>query len=200
MKNNRYPVLSYYAMVRLFLAVGLVLSSGLAYAATRPPRLAPKALYSQLAHAAWFANGHGSKIIYEFFDPNCPYCNLLYHILLPRIAPNHLTVREVPVGYLTPTSMGKAAALLEAKNHLRAYIYNETHYSFMTGGGLVPVVPNARTRQEIDHNLKLVEAAVGYPIVPVLVYQKNNGKIVVMNAGVPTAIELAKIFPTIKNQ
>lgn len=200
MKNNRCHVFSYGAIGRLFFTVCLVFSSGLSYAATQPPKLTPEVLYSKLAHATWIANGHGPKVIYEFFDPNCPYCNLLYHIFLPRIAPNHLTVREIPVGYLTPTSMGKAAAILEAKDRLGAYIYNQTHYSFITGGGLAPIAPNAQTRREIDHNLKLVEGAIGYPIVPVLVYRKNNGKVVVMNAGVPTAGALAKIFPTIKSQ
>ena len=200
MKHNRRHVFSNYAIGRLFFAVCLTFGFGMSHAATMPPRLTPKALYSELAHATWIANGNGPKVVYEFFDPNCPYCNLMFHIFLPRIAPNHLTVREVPVGYLTPTSMGKAAAILEAKDRLKAYMYNETHYSFITGGGLVPKAPNSQTRNELDHNLKLVEAAVGYPIVPVLVYQKTNGKVVVMNAGVPTAVELTKIFPTIKGQ
>ncbi|WP_226841353.1 thioredoxin fold domain-containing protein [Acidithiobacillus ferrooxidans] len=58
--------------------------------------------------------GHKGPVIYDFFDPNCPYCHGMYDEEQPLIKAGKLSVRYVPVAYLMPSSTPEAAALLPA--------------------------------------------------------------------------------------
>jgi hypothetical protein len=64
---------------------------------------------------AWIAQGQGRRVVYVIFDPNCAYCPLLYKNLQPLIAPYDLQLRWIPVAILDATSLGKAAAIMQAK-------------------------------------------------------------------------------------
>jgi len=154
-------------------------------------------LYTELAHATWVANGHGPKILYFIFDPNCPYCHMLFEELEPLIGPDHLTVREVPVGYLTPTSLFKAATILESKHPLRLIAQGEAHYVFRHGMGIGLTKPSRRVRSELRSNLKLLKATTGYSIVPVLVYLKGDGKAKFV-VGQPSSRALRSLIAEIK--
>ena len=62
------------------------------------------------------------RTVYVFTDPNCPYCNKLWADARPWVDAGKLQLRHVMVGILTPTSVGKAAALLGDKNPAAAWI------------------------------------------------------------------------------
>ncbi len=55
------------------------------------------------------------SIVYVVFDPNCPYCHLIW-TALQSYEKAGLQVRWVPVAYLRPSSGAKAAAMLTAKD------------------------------------------------------------------------------------
>ncbi|MHB8257057.1 MAG: hypothetical protein ACYDE0_07445 [Acidiferrobacterales bacterium] len=133
-------------------------------------------LYAGLAKAKWIAFGHGPKILYDVFDPNCPYCYLLWNKLKPLIGPDHLTVRVVPLGYLTATSSPKAAAILMAKNPRKMLLRGENHYSFQHGMQIPLTIPSRAVSGALHYNLDLVEAAAGYAIVPILAYEDKDGQ------------------------
>lgn len=156
------------------------------------------ALYRALAGATAITAGHGPRIVYDFFDPNCPYCHILYERLRGLIGPYHLTVHEIPVGYLTSSSVGKAAALLEAAHKRAALRAMEAHYSWKTGGSIAPRPPSPAVRHELARNLKLDTRAAGFPLVPILVYQKTDGTIRIMNSGAPPVWALKQILAGIK--
>jgi hypothetical protein len=69
--------------------------------------------------ATWIAEGNGPRLVYIFFDPNCPFCHKLYQEARPWVGRDGLQLRWIPVGILMPSSAGKAAAILEAKIHSR---------------------------------------------------------------------------------
>ena len=147
---------------------------GYAHAAV-PKSVRAAHLYAQLGHVKWIAFGHGPKILYDVYDPNCPYCHLLFNELKPLIGPDHLTVRMVTVGYLTATSARKAATILMAKDPRQMVLRGEDHFS--RHGMQIPLtIPSRTVRRTLHYNLRLVSAAVGYTIVPVLVYKKNDGQ------------------------
>jgi len=154
-------------------------------------------LYTKLAHAAWVPYGHGPKILYSIFDPNCPYCHMLFKELEPLIGPDHLTVREVPVGYLTKTSLLKAATILESKNPLQTILRGESGYVFKHGMAVELTNPSRRTRFALNHNLELLKATTGYRIVPVLVYLNRAGTAKFV-AGQPDAKTLKTLIASIK--
>lgn len=179
------------------ICVGVVLAQSDSVWATMPKSVRAAHLYAGLAKAQWIALGHGPKIVYEVFDPNCPYCHLLFNELRPLIGPYKLTVRAVPVGYLSSTSMAKAATILTAKHPRRMFLYGERHYSFHHGMDIPLTIPSKRVRGILQHNIRLVSASAGYAIVPLLAYRTSDGqeKFVV---GPPGRRKLKRIIATVR--
>lgn len=171
--SRRYAARAWQAGVGMVMLTFMM--GGYAHAAV-PKSVRAAHLYAQLAHAKWIAFGHGPKILYDVFDPNCPYCHLLFNELKPLIGPDHLTVREVPVGYLTTTSSAKAAAILMAKDPRQMLLRGEAHFSFQHGMQIPLAIPSRAVRQALHRNLQAVVAAAGYAIVPILVYKKKDGQ------------------------
>ena len=173
-------------------ATGLTLCAGLplsqpALAVTVPAQNSPSAenhalLLQRLGHAHWVAQGKGPHVLYMIFDPNCPYCHVVFDELQPLIKPMGATVRYVPVGYLTESSLGKAAAMLEAKDPLAAIMKNEREFNMKHFGGLAEILPNPATEKALEGNLAILRAT-GQSIVPTLVYRSRQGKIVIIRGG-----------------
>ncbi len=181
------------------LLLGLFCAAAWAHGASVGVKQARRlALYRALAGATAITEGHGPRVVYDFFDPNCPYCHILYERLRGLIGPYHLTVREIPVGYLTPSSVGKAAALLEATHKRAALQAAQAHYSWKTGSSIAPRPPSPLVRQQLARNLKLDTQAAGFPLVPILVYQKTDGTIRIVNSGAPPVWALKQILASIK--
>jgi len=156
------------------------------------------ALYQSLATTRFITEGQGPRILYVFFDANCPYCHLLFSRLKRFGGPYHVTVREILVGYVTPTSVGKAAALLEAHDPSAALMYAENHYSWTKGSAIAPIRPNAATGRALARNMKLNKQIAGFTIVPVMVYKETGGAIRIRNIGMPPVWKLKKILASIK--
>lgn len=146
---------------------------------------------------AWVAQGLGRRIIYIFFDPNCPYCHRLYTDLRPLIKPYDLTLRWIPVGILTATSRGKAAAILDAKDPAKALDYNEVHYSMNThSGGIAEDIPSPKTLARLRVNAALLQRT-GMSVVPTMVFRAKNGKAILVQ-GAPPPKDLKKILDTVR--
>jgi len=76
------------------------------------------AVWDQVEKSHWIADGSGKapRIVYVLTDPNCPYCNKLWSDARPWVNAGKVQLRHIMVGILTPTSAGKAAALLTSKD------------------------------------------------------------------------------------
>ena len=135
---------------------------------------------AQIGQATWIAEGHGKRAIYIFFDPNCPYCHKLYGKLRPYVGKDNLQFRWVPVGVLTPSSLPKAAAILQAPDPLKAFYKNEDDYDFASngqpGGGIEPAATiTPKAREELAHNLALYNDHKLFG-VPVILWRGAGGK------------------------
>ncbi|PKY10674.1 hypothetical protein B1757_08840 [Acidithiobacillus marinus] len=136
----------------------------------------PAQIWQRLNHARWFSQGSGPHIIYLLFDPNCPYCHLLIKELQPLLKPDALTIRYVPVGFLEPSSMGKAAAILEAKNPLQALWENEKGFREKGHDGAIQeILPSAATEKALKNNLSILEAT-GQKTVPTMLYRNSQNQ------------------------
>lgn len=143
-----------------------------------PKRTAATAaqIWQRLNHARWFTQGSGPHIIYLLFDPNCPYCHLLINELQALLKPDALTIRYVPVGFLEPSSMGKAAAILEAKNPLQALWENEKGFTEKGHDGAIQeILPSAATEKALKNNLSILEAT-GQKTVPTMLYRNHQNQ------------------------
>lgn len=165
-------------------------------------KYAPKpdlqAAWRKLEKADWFAEGatHPKAIIYEFTDPNCPYCHLFWLANQPYRKVG-LQVRHLLVAFLAPSSRTKAAAILMAKDPATAYEQNERHYRMdvpeAEAGAITPAktVPAAIARK-LKANAKLM-VALGITGTPGVVYRDAGGKVHKLS-GMPRLALLPKIY------
>ncbi len=149
----------------LALAGALLLLAALpARADMHPTRLLAERLLAEVDDTTWITEGTGRKVLYVIIDPNCPYCHKLWERLRGPVERGELQVRWIIVGYLTPSSFGKAAAILQAKDPVAALRVNEEDFGFRDedpGGGIEPLPEEAirdETRLALAANLSLMQA------------------------------------------
>ncbi|MGI4902835.1 MAG: thiol:disulfide interchange protein DsbG, partial [Janthinobacterium lividum] len=151
-------------------------------------------LFKKLEASRFVAEGPAApkSVVYAFMDPNCVYCHLSWKALQPYIKAG-LQVRWVPVAFLKPTSVQRAAAILEAKSPVAALQQNERSFVEQTeDGGLAPVEkPKDDTVQALSANRDLMQS-FGSNGTPTLVWKDKNG-VVHSKSGMPPLSALAEI-------
>jgi thiol:disulfide interchange protein DsbG len=153
-------------------------------------------LLDNIDQATWIAEGNGKHVVYIFFDPDCPYCHKLYDALRPLIAKQDLQLRWIPVGMLTDSSLGKAAAILQAGNPLDALHDNENNFGFSDGGPGGGIEPAAditdQSRLNLAANLSLLQEQNLF-VVPVAVFRAADGQGFMFH-GAPPAATLSQLL------
>ncbi len=146
-----------------------------------------------LPKATWVADGRGRRAVYIFFDPNCPACQLLYRNLRGLIEPHELQVRWVPVAIVNATSLGKAAAILEAPDPAAALRENEERYAAEAySGGIAEHLPSRQTELKVRANEHLLNK-LDIPVVPTMLFADKDGR-AVMIQGALSPLALRKVF------
>lgn len=131
-----------------------------------------------IGQATWVRDGESQRVIYVFFDPNCPFCRKVYDGLRPEVNMGEVELRWIPIGVLMTTSLGKAATILEAKDPTAALHRNEHNFSTETGqfGGIEEEpAPRDDTLARLDRNLALLRRS-GMDSVPALLYRTRDGR------------------------
>ncbi len=157
------------------------------------------ALWKQAQASHWIGDGRAkaARTVYVFTDPNCPYCNKFWADARPWVDSGKVELRHIMVGILTPTSAGKAAALLADKDPSAALAAHERGHTasnaktLATGrpkplgeSGVSPLasIPPA-IQAKLQANEKLM-AQWGLQATPAVVWQDTGG-VVQMRAGAP---------------
>ena len=148
-----------------------------------------------LQQGRWVAEGnaHPKHVLYVFMDANCPYCHRLW-LALKTYYHDGLQVRNVLVGIISPSSPGKAASVLGARDPAAQLRINEQRWGSRSdgGGGIAPLaLPSAQVMDALTHNQMLMQA-FGISGTPGLVYIDVAGNVHVL-AGVPATPALAEI-------
>ncbi|PKY11507.1 disulfide isomerase [Acidithiobacillus marinus] len=150
----------------------------------------------------YIQEGHHGPILYDFQDPNCPYCHIMYAHEAPLIKAGKLTVRYVPVAILTPQSPEEAAAWLQSADPESAL----KHFEHMVGPALrtgnyakLPKAePTAITRKELKANLQMM-TALGFDGTPAMLYESKNDQIGRI-PGMISEKELAELLPQLQKR
>lgn len=135
----------------------------------------------------WIAQGNNNAPhkAYIVVDPNCIFCHQLFETLQPEIAKGNLAVRWIVVGFLKPSSPGKAMAILSAKDPLTALKTNEQQFN--TGeesGGITPIAqPTKSQKSMLLTNNDFVKKFQIFQ-TPVIFYKTAKGQ-ARMQAGLP---------------
>lgn len=163
--------------------------------------------WNKLESSHWIEDGRkgAPRTVYVFTDPNCPYCNKFWADARPWVDSGKVVLRHVMVGILTPTSAGKAAALLADKDPAAALAaYERGHMehngkSIASGrarplgdAGLKPLnsIP-AAVQAKLAANERLM-ASLGLQATPAMAWQDADGT-VQMRTGAP-ASALAQVL------
>lgn len=113
--------------------------------------------------------------LYIFADPNCIYCRRLYQRTQPLVTTGKLQVHWIMVGALGPSSMGRAATILEAKNPGATLAKNESNFDVVNEqGGVAIGKPNPSLGDVLDQNRQAM-AALGSNGTPTVVYSDRDG-------------------------
>lgn len=154
--------------------------------------------WQQLEQSTWFAEGaeDPKTIVYIFSDPNCPYCHLMWLANQPYMDAG-LQVRHILVGFVTPSSVYKAAAILEADDPTAAFRLNEKNYRSDVpedqAGGIEPLKnPDPETLANIEANGKLM-FSLGIRGTPGIFYKDDNGEVHSIG-GLPSLSRLPEIY------
>ena len=137
-------------------------------------------LYQHISGLHWVAAGHGSKVLYDFIDPNSRPNHALFERLAPLIRRDHLTIRQILVAYMSPTSTGKAAAILQSRQPLRVLDKGETRFARATGADITPVPVQAQTLRILRQDFQALTAVEGNPwmrFAPILIYRAKDGRV-----------------------
>ncbi|MEB8476779.1 thioredoxin fold domain-containing protein [Acidithiobacillus ferriphilus] len=180
-----------------------LLLSGMPFAiaqTTAPPKKMTAAiLWNQiLAHQiTYIQEGHSGPVIYDFQDPNCPYCHVMYEHETPLIKAGKLTVRYVPVAFLTPQSPAEAASWLQSPHPLMALKHFETIVGPALRSGsyrfLPKTTPTAKTTKELKLNLDMM-SALGFEGTPAILYRVKSGQLGRI-PGMISEKQLAELLP-----
>ena len=149
-----------------------------------PRPLAPAAVAAGLAGARTFVVGRGGPEVTVFFDPNCIFCHKLYQAAQPLLVRGKLRLRVVMVAFLKPSSDGRAAAILMARDPAAALATDENGFDVpREEGGLAPAtaIP-AAVRDALAANIGLL-ARSGPVATPTLLYRDRAGAWQIMHHG-----------------
>ena len=149
-------------------------------------------VWKQLEQSTWIGDGKSNapRIVYTFTDPNCPYCNKFWNDARPWVTSGKVQLRHVMVAILGPTSPGKAAAILAAKDPQAALTQHEQQHA---RGGVKPLSPvPGKIRTPLAANQKLMRQ-LGSSATPTILYKDASGNLQKMQ-GAPSGEMLTKIL------
>lgn len=144
--------------------------------------LVDEAFYN-LKSTHWIYQGkkNAKHLISILIDPNSPLFPLQYNHVITYIDQGDLAVRWILVSYLKPFGDKRAAAILQAKDPVKALMINEKSYNYKTEtGGITPaknVLP--KTKKELEANWNFMQK-YKFSGTPVIFMQTKAGKIYVM--------------------
>lgn len=168
--------------LRRTVLIALALFSTSALAIPTPAQFAEIEKTTHIAEGAALSRNAPKRTLYVFFDPNCWYCNLTWRALQPYQKAG-LRVHWIPVAFQKPSSTGRAAAIMEARDPVAALRENETKYRATSyDGGITPLAKaRPETLKALAANLALMQK-IGAPGTPAVVWKDAKGNIGFKNA------------------
>lgn len=194
-------------MVSGFLAGILWAGTALATTVLSPlPKMSQDSYWKDIGQRlTYIQEGHKGPVIYDFFDPNCPYCHGMYDEEQPLIKAGKLTVRYVPVAYLMPSSTPEAAALLQSSHQVAAL----EHFEALAGKsfaapmaasgpvGLPQAKASLQTTQALKRNMAVLQSTHSMG-VPAILYEHKKRHSTGLVPGMVSRGELLTMLPHLK--
>ncbi len=135
--------------------------------------------------ATGFTLGRAGPLIVSFEDPNCMFCERLSRETAPLVQAGKLRVRVVPVAFLKPDSLGRAAAILQARHPAAAWERNMAQFHHAQEEGGYPVASVTFTSDRaLRANRALLEQGSGQLATPTLLICAKGSDTPVLRSGI----------------
>jgi thiol:disulfide interchange protein DsbG len=123
-----------------------------------PKPMPPDQLAKGMLQAPGFIWGHKGPLVAAFLDPNCIFCHEFWEEAKPLVDAGKLRVKVVPVGFLKPTSLPKAATILMQRDPESAWARNEAgfHVHSEEGATRVAVHLDPKVVRQVERNTELL--------------------------------------------
>ena len=142
----------------------------------KPPTAAENFAALGKAHTFLWGKPSAKKELWIVFDPNCIYCHKTFDSLKQYVDDGTLKVHIIQVGFLKPSSLGKAAAILSAKDPAAALAEDEFKFDVSAEeGGIAADTSNAQAVKQVRENNAWMGAR-GIEGTPYLLYRDTQGK------------------------
>lgn len=146
---------------------------------------APVSLEAIAAEAKGFNVGStmSTRVVYVFFDPQCPHCGALWNAARPLKAQARFV--WIPVGLLNDKSAAQGAVILNAADPVAAMDRHEASLASQQGGITAMGVTEAQ-KKVIEQNTALMNR-FGFGAVPSIVGKHaQTGEVVTIEGSLPT--------------
>lgn len=142
------------------------------------PKPQIKKVVDELSHSKNLIDWGNPKApvhIYAFEDMNCIFCHLFELSAKPYVESGKAYIQIVPVAFLKPSSAGKAAAVLSAKNREAAYEYDENHFrEHAEEGGIKPIPVDTAIHKVLANHWTLMTKDLGMGGTPGILYESHG--------------------------
>jgi thiol:disulfide interchange protein DsbG len=152
-----------------------------------PAGAAPVSIEAVAAEAKGFNVGStmSTRVVYVFFDPQCPHCAALWEAARP-LRPQARFV-WIPVSLLNAKSAPQGAAIMNAADPVAAMDQHEQSLRAQQGGIAAMNVPDTQ-KEAVQRNTELFNR-FGFGSVPTVVAKHaQSGQLVTVEGSVPTAV------------
>lgn len=130
-----------------------------------------------------FGSAMSTRVVYVFFDPQCPHCAVLWEAAKPLRGQARFV--WMPVALMGEKSVGQGGAILSAADPVAAMDQNEASVQAKQGGITAMNVPDA-AKASVQANTKLF-TAFGFSGVPAVVGKHAvTGELVTIDGALPT--------------
>ncbi|MBT9386288.1 thiol:disulfide interchange protein DsbG [Pseudooceanicola sp. CBS1P-1] len=117
------------------------------------------------------------KELWILFDPNCIYCHKTYDDLKPAVEAGKVKVHIIQAGFLKQSSLGKAAAIMAAKDPAAALAEDESKFDeAQEEGSIKGDTSDEAAVAAVKANNAWMQAQ-GIKGTPYLLYKGKDGKI-----------------------
>lgn len=156
----------------------------------------PSSVINDAAKTSWFEQGnpHATHQLYVVAEPNCSACHFFYNTMKPYIGNGRVTIRWIMVGFLKPSSLGKAMAIMTAKNPAKALWQNEVHFDPASETGGIAPISSHIGNQHFARNMAFMQH-YHFTSTPILIYRDKTGKVDLLKGALPK-----RLIPNFINQ
>ena len=158
----------------------------------------PVSLEAIAAEAKGFNVGStmSTRVVYVFFDPQCPHCGVLWNAARPLKGQARFV--WIPVALLNDKSAAQGAVILDAADPVAAMDRHEASLQSQQGGITAMGVSEAQ-KKAVQHNTELLNR-FGFSAVPSIVGKNAlTGEVVTIEGSLPTAALAQRLGLTVPN-